>query len=258
MSSVVAAQVVEVYSEAQNVIRPDIIMMIRMAGNKEDNLNGTITTTTKVQRRVHPDQERWMKKAGVRLAYLPSLKRDNFATSTLEKIRVLELTEYERVLFMDGDAIPACPLNYFFEKSMNGEIEPYVGVSGAAAPITAAAFMVTPQKGLFQAVMNIYHNRPNRTKFDAEWGWGWVHDEKDMWQSWWWKNRLWTFKGVGLDQGLLYMFLKYVLKNHTLVTNKKIEQWREIKVNSTYWKEHTLGKDIFNPPNGTYISKVSS
>jgi hypothetical protein len=54
------------------------------------------------------------------------------------------------------------------------------------------------------------------------------------------------------------MFLKYVLKNHTIVTNKKIDQWREIKVNSTYWNEHTLGQDIFNAPNGTYISKVSS
>ncbi len=78
-------------------------------------------------------------------------------TATLEKFRVLELLQYDRVRFLDGDLIPLCNLDKEFKDSYDGRLQGFVGTKGGVAPITASDFMVTPQRGLFEKTMNIVH-----------------------------------------------------------------------------------------------------
>lgn len=64
-----------------------------------------------------PEERRWLERARVRLLILPPAVRDNFSTATLDKFRILDLVEYDRVVFMDSDAFPTCRLDYWFEES---------------------------------------------------------------------------------------------------------------------------------------------
>jgi len=43
-------------------------------------------------------QEKWLLQAGYRVQYVPPVRVDNFGVATLEKFRVWELTEYDRVM----------------------------------------------------------------------------------------------------------------------------------------------------------------
>ena len=62
----------------------DVHFKVRMSANVTDS-------------RLPPDQEKWLTSAGVNLQYLPKLSVDNLGTITLEKFRVLEMTDYDRV-----------------------------------------------------------------------------------------------------------------------------------------------------------------
>jgi hypothetical protein len=165
--------------------------MVRMAASCEHS-------------RLSLQQEEWLKKAGVKLAYIPSAQVDSFGTAVLEKFRVFEMTEHDRLLFLDGDSIPLCDLEYLFQASYqpDGYHSDNVLTSGSAAPVTACAFLVTPHDGLFDQVLDSYRNRPNKTKFDKEHGWGLVMDQEDYRRYWWGGKRTWDFKAVASDQGI--------------------------------------------------------
>jgi hypothetical protein len=69
---------------------------------------------TEEEARFDPQYETWLQKAGVHLSYLPRVAVDNFGTATLEKFRVYELLDYDRVYFMDSDMIPSCNIDSHF------------------------------------------------------------------------------------------------------------------------------------------------
>lgn len=85
--------------------KADIVFMVRMTGGDD-----TIS-------KLSDKHERWLQKAGIYVEYLPKIPTDNFATVTLAKFRILELTQYDRVYFLDSDLIPLCNIDYHMEAS---------------------------------------------------------------------------------------------------------------------------------------------
>jgi hypothetical protein len=178
-----------------------------------------------------PQYETWLQKAGVHLSYLPRVSVDNFGTATLEKFRVYELLDYDRVYFMDSDIIPSCNIDSHFQASMDGRIEESVVYRGAAAPMTAAHFIVRPQPGYFAELIDIVaRHRRRTTKFDKVQGWGQPLLD----------GRLWHWHGVGIDQGINYQWFMHQRLNVTLVSKGIGETWQEIPADQVdYWKNRS-------------------
>ena len=65
-----------------------------------------------------PEDEAILTKSGVIVKYIPKPITDNFHTAMMDKFRILELTEYERVLYLDADVMPLNNLDYIFEASV--------------------------------------------------------------------------------------------------------------------------------------------
>jgi hypothetical protein len=205
----------------------DVVFQVRMASS----INET---------RLPIEHETWLHKSGILLKYLPKVRVDNFGTATLEKFRVLEMTEYDRVRFLDADLIPLCNVDDELEASYNGQLQEYVGKQGSVAPVSACDFIVTPKKGLFKQVMDIVHRKrnkktqPNTTNlFDPLVGWGDQMIGGDEWKGSNKRGTTWNFYGATIDQGIIYQWLKYEMLNwsHVVMKGKndfQVQTWQEV------------------------------
>jgi hypothetical protein len=235
LNAIVASQVLQHYNSTA-----DAVFWVRMAAQLND-------TTLPVE------IENWLHKAGVKLQYLPKVRYDNFGTATMEKFRVLEMTEYDRVYFLDSDKIPLRNTDYHLELSYRGYFQEYVAIAGSAAPITASAFMVTPKKGMFGKVMDIVHRHRNKTEnatiLDPFDGWGHrIMPGECLWKTW-------TWYGVGVDQGIIFQWMMAEQMNITRVAGKNIETWQEVTSNVEYWR--TFNKKVIEVSSNRYIAMVN-
>lgn len=177
----------------QSGSKADIVLQVKM----NSNTNGTMLA---------PEQELWIKKADVILKYTEKTRHDNFGLATIEKYRVLEWLEYDRVLFLDADILPLCNMDYLFVDSFNpdGALGELVSIQGAVAPMTASALLVTPKPGEFDSVLDIIRRHRNRkdnaTIFDPTIGWGHEMKARDMWMAWSKMGNNWNFYAASADQ----------------------------------------------------------
>ena len=74
----------------------DVIVMVQMAKNTADRLTD--------------EEERQLKIQNVKIVYLELPPHQNFYTIQFEKFRILDFTEYSRVIFLDGDVFTFCPM----------------------------------------------------------------------------------------------------------------------------------------------------
>lgn len=98
----------------------DILFLVRMASDEPED-DSKLSCT----------QEYWLRQAGIKLYYLPKVKFDNFGPVSLEKLRVLEMTKYDRVYFLDADLIPLCNIDYHMELSQGGSLQGFVAMQGS-------------------------------------------------------------------------------------------------------------------------------
>jgi hypothetical protein len=207
---------------------------------------------------------RWLKQMGVRIMYIPKSSQESFYqlqvrverqtnTSLLNKIsladdrhlvlcnqlnkfRILSLTEYRRVLFMDADVMPISNLDYLFELSERGVLQPTMIVAGEKEPANGGFFMLQPSPDGLETISRIIqakvdHLKRLRTKddvvmFDPVWGWGHTILPPDRWESNSRSSYNWTFNAPHSDQGLLYYFSKYVRQNTSIVLVDRLQRWQ--------------------------------
>lgn len=245
LNVVVAAHLFQRYNSTA-----DIILLVR--------ISSFVNSTT-----LAPKLERYLEKAGVTFQYLPKVEIDNFATSTIEKFRVLELLEYDRVIFLDGDIVPRCNLDFFFEESYlpGGMLSGTVGQAGNVAPITASFFIVTPKKGEFARLTEWAKLiiRQSNGEFDREYGWG-HRFTTDSWRSEWplWKrdHYRWVFKGSEIDQGLILMYFKYMVMDYSQIVAGTLETWRDVTGQESYWQAKNITVHHIKETN-KYIARVN-
>jgi alpha-N-acetylglucosamine transferase len=210
----------------------DIVVMVQMSANSTSH-------------RLIPREEELLTLSQVRIYYLDSIPpQQSFYTMQMEKFRILEMTEYERVLYLDGDVMPYCSMDYLFELST--KVQP--NESGAAPtpllkenvilawriePAHGGAFLLAPRKGDFEKLQDIVHRQERQILsghgFSKKEGWGHVITPPDAWHSTSGREGLnatdWDWHGDFADQGLLYFWTKYYKRNVSIVIGKDVENW---------------------------------
>lgn len=169
---------------------------------------------------------------GVRIKHIPKMRGESFYEIVLSKFRILSLTEYERVLLMDGDVMPLTNIDYLFELSANGTLKENVVVAGNMEPANAGFFLVAPGEGEYERILDIIRRREEKAvhlkgrKFDEVEGWGHVIAANDPWKSRFETGTTWTFHFAFSDQGLLYHYTKYVRESVSIIYGRGIvENW---------------------------------
>ena len=73
---------------------------------------------------------------GVYVYYIPQQThgKQSFYRTQLDKFRILGLSQYERILFMDGDVMPLANLDYLLEMSASGKLKDNVVLQGIHEP----------------------------------------------------------------------------------------------------------------------------
>eukprot|EP00339_Tiarina_fusa_P005310 CAMPEP_0117006838 /NCGR_PEP_ID=MMETSP0472-20121206/6933_1 /TAXON_ID=693140 ORGANISM="Tiarina fusus, Strain LIS" /NCGR_SAMPLE_ID=MMETSP0472 /ASSEMBLY_ACC=CAM_ASM_000603 /LENGTH=514 /DNA_ID=CAMNT_0004708437 /DNA_START=125 /DNA_END=1669 /DNA_ORIENTATION=+ len=254
------------------------IYNVAVAAQRFRELGSAADVLVFVQMSVHteeielPEEEtRLLESNGVRIIYLPKFARpvhEKFYALVQEKFRILELTDYSRVLFLDSDIMPLCSMDYMFELSEPETGEPTLKENVVLAwrlePANAGFFMMKPDLEDFASVQDAILKREEKAltlpwpHWDPVEGWGHVIEASDAWRT---PDRVigtnWTWHAVFADQGLLYYWTKYVKQSVSLIINKDIENWGS--KNGTFVLESTNHDAILNeytcvpPVRGKYL-----
>jgi lipopolysaccharide biosynthesis glycosyltransferase len=183
----------------QHNSQADIIVMVQLD-------KYVVNTTTSLP----PRDERWLRQLNVSIRYLPKPVRNNFYSAQMEKFRILQLTEYARVMYLDADVLPLCNLDYLFEKSdpppipsttaavsvpvPTAVLQPNVILAWFREPAHGGLFLLAPREGDYERVQEIITRREAEAMElpDPHWdpirGWGHVISKEDAWQG----MRAWT------------------------------------------------------------------
>jgi hypothetical protein len=189
--------------------------------------------SSKAMRTRLPDKDsRLLHALGVYVYYIPQQAAgiESFYRTQLDKFRILGLTQYKRILFLDGDVMPLANLDYLFDFSANGIIQENLVVQGIYEPANGGFFMLEP--GHLQQANDIVQWREQTGKqspypyFDAVVGWGHTLAVDDPWRSRGETGTNWTFLAAFADQGLLYYYTKYARQSVSIVLrNGTVENW---------------------------------
>jgi len=157
------------------------------------------------------------------------------------KFHVWRLVDYEKVLYLDGDILPLCSLDYLFHQETENLV-----IAWTKEPANGGFFLVTPRAGAYEEIMNIMEEQKSKSlatlkppHFDKIVGWGHRIDI-DMWYSFQQKlsGHKWSFYAAWSDQGLLYHYTKYVRMNVTIIlSGKKLQRWGDENGVSTLLRE---------------------
>jgi hypothetical protein len=168
-----------------------------------------------------------LEKMNIKFRYIPKSKIENFFKTMLDKFRVLGLTEYRRVLFMDSDVMPTGNLDYLFELSDGPDaiLKPNLVVTGREEPANGGFFMLAPGEGELEEMNEIIHQREVKAQslpypyFDEVEGWGHEIQSPDKWNLLSSSGTNWTFWAAFADQGLLYHWVRrlYRVTKRTIV-----------------------------------------
>jgi hypothetical protein len=205
--------------------RADIVAMIQMSSSTEAN-------------ELPAEDVRLLTEMGIKVVYIPkqATGKDTMYDAVMDKFRILTLTQYRRVLIMDGDVMPIGNLDYLFAMSdgPNAILKENVVVMGTKEPANGGFYMLTPGEGEYEQLQEIVRIREelaaNLTvwpKFDVVNGWGHAMDADDPWQC---RDihiggTNWTFHFAFADQGLLYHWTKFVKRSVSILGFQSLQNW---------------------------------
>ena len=212
-------------------MRHDILLLVKMRENAPNHQSGpNFLRPTNSSLKLRLNEENDLKRLCVNVVYTNGLIGDhkNPYIGMMNKFVLWNLTQYQRILFFDGDAIPLFNMDYLLELSDVGIFHPTVVMSGPNEPAQGGLFVLQPSVEAFEQLNEII-KRWNLWMFNATSGWGHKFGDisafskiQDNWET---NNKVghdWTFYGANADQGLLYYFSKYVQGKMTQILARKI------------------------------------
>ena len=170
-----------------------------------------------------PSEDRRLLEAmGINIVLLEKPRNESFAQLVYDKFLTINMTDYKRVIFMDGDMIPMTNLDYYFHLSdpeytdLPTELKSNFIMASKGEPCNTGMFMVTPSKEAFDEYNKIIRDQLEIAKtldypyFDKRRGWGHNFIEaKDWWEAVSKTSKKWSYHASHSDQGLMYQFAKY-------------------------------------------------
>ena len=240
------------------------IQILKDAGSKADFVLLVHMASSSHTATLPEDVTRWFSELGVHIKYLPPTPSwvNEFSTIAMEKFRILDFVEYDRVLFLEADVMPYCNLDYLFELSMGTgtpTLQPNLILSIDNTPASSTFFMLQPGVGHFQSFLDILAKWPQGwNSFYQSKGWGMsmtgtqtamssssdaatAEDEittEDLAGSGWrslngQSGDSWSFEGAESDQGLLLHWSKFVVGNVSIVIGDQMETYVKGKLVQT-------------------------
>lgn len=177
--------------------------------------------------RLPPEEERVLRELGVTVHYIGGKRPgQSFYALQLQKFRILGMTQYKHVMYLDSDIIPLVNLDFLFDWIDEGILKPYVGFVGKAEPINGGSFIVSPREGAVEQINNLINEKEHRPWNDT-FGWGHTMTPPDRYlTNFMGPQTTWDFHGGDTDQGLLYYWTKYVEKDVSMILkNFTVEHW---------------------------------
>ena len=108
----------------------------------------------------------------------------------MDKFRILQMTEYARVLYLDADCIPLNNLDYIFKLSMPSKEQPdppleeNLILAYNREPSSGGFFMMSPQDGDYEKLTELVERRNTEGyHFNKTFGWGHQMIPPDGWDS---------------------------------------------------------------------------
>ena len=183
-----------------------------------------------------PDSDlKLFSKFGIHVEELKKPTHESFAQLMYEKFRVLQMTQYTRVLYMDSDTMPLVNLDYLFHLSEPNDritLRPNLIHSSKGEPCQGGFFIVHPEENEWNRVQDIIAKQRQLGSqlpyphFDMESGWGHnFRKEGDQWEGIVKNGKNWHYHGSHSDQGLLYYYFKYVRMDVSIVIGDRIQNW---------------------------------
>jgi hypothetical protein len=213
---------------------------LRMSGSRADVVVFLQMAVESEETSLPEEEEKILAAMDIKVHYLPkpaSSIHQVFYALMLEKFRILNLTDYSRVLFLDGDIMPLCSLDYLFELSepLDGRpavLKENVVLAWRKEPANGGFFMLQPNREDYLKLQDIIFRREQKA-LDLPWphwdpieAWGHEITAPDVWRS---PDGVtgtnWTWHGVFTDQGLLYHWTKYVKRSVSLIIGNEVENW---------------------------------
>jgi len=174
-----------------------------------------------------PDiEEEWLHRKGVQIKYLPKQSNQYFYRTQLDKFRILKLTQYRRIMYLDMDILPLANLDYLFHLSdpLHTEtpsvLEENVAIEGVGAPLNGGAFILAPHHGDIEEIQMVIEQKEQQPEFNLSVGWGHVIQESEGWVQPSEHNRSrteWKFYAAPGDQGLLLFWTMYNKKKVSVI-----------------------------------------
>ena len=151
------------YEESVPPTKAEIVVLVQMA------------STSKASKL--PEEE-FLKRMNVKIRYIN--QNDNrspsstFYTLVLAKFEIFKLTEYSKILFLDGDVLPLCNLDYLLELSEKGVLKETVLHAMYEDPVNAGMFVISPSIGYYEEIQSIIqrHGIPSKENWSPRVGWG--------------------------------------------------------------------------------------
>ena len=223
----------------------DFVVMVQISstscssnGNRNDNNNkrddddddDDCDTLTKLEQTM-------FNKLDIKVVYLPKMVdpiMETFYSLVVQgKLYILNLIQYERVMFLDFDIFPKCNLDYIMELSLQGILKPNVVMGYINEPCNAGLFVLQPQPDVYikelQPIIDQKELKNIQLPFpywDEIEGWGHTISVDDQWVSPEGKTGTkWDWVYSFADQGLLYYWTKYYKRSVSLITYNKVVNW---------------------------------
>eukprot|EP00563_Minutocellus_polymorphus_P019799 CAMPEP_0197726470 /NCGR_PEP_ID=MMETSP1434-20131217/16063_1 /TAXON_ID=265543 /ORGANISM="Minutocellus polymorphus, Strain CCMP3303" /LENGTH=421 /DNA_ID=CAMNT_0043312415 /DNA_START=121 /DNA_END=1386 /DNA_ORIENTATION=+ len=213
-----------------------------------------------------PKEDRRLFRAlDINVVLLDKPKKESFAQIVFDKFLTINMTDYKRVLFLDGDMVPMTNLDFYFHLSdphnqnVPTLLKPNFIIATRGEPCNTGMFMVEPSKQNFEKYLDIVRRQHQKAKTlphpHFDWGNGWGHSftkTGDFWESVKiTKRQQWRWHASHSDQGLMYMYAKYVIQNVSIAIGERIQNWREGPKNLPE-KESDV-RDILTPFQGKLL-----
>ncbi|CAB9517021.1 expressed unknown protein [Seminavis robusta] len=185
---------------------------------------------------------RYLQALGIRILYTPSTPdiTNEIMTVPFEKFRILDLVQYQRILFLDADITPRCNLDYLMELSLrSGDdsniLQENMLLSMGNTPATGRIFMVTPRPGDFYQFVDLLPIRTRDAGIRMTWnpkgGWGFRPTHFQTLEAPTSIQHGYVFEGGNSDQGMLYEWIKYQVpfrhsnSGVSIVIGPQIQNW---------------------------------
>ncbi|KAL3910487.1 MAG: hypothetical protein SGILL_007670 [Bacillariaceae sp.] len=212
--------------------------ILRTHGSRSDVVLFLQMSTTTTSSALPNNEEKQLQDLGIKYRYMEKpTTTASFSDIIMEKFRILTLTEYKRVMFLDADVLPVTSLDHYMELSDQEDhgqslLQPNFIVATRGEPANAGLFMVSPHEGDYESLQKIIYYQRESAKslpyphFDKEYGWGHSFIKaKDKWEGTVKSGIKWGFWCAHSDQGLLYYWTKYFKNRVTIFRGSEVQNW---------------------------------